>query len=80
MSGDQEDPKNFAGMREPSDATPGYYWARYRDEEEDPAAWVPVEWDGDEVYECGSEMSQALKDWELGPRLVPPEEKSEDSP
>ncbi len=79
MSGDQEDPKNFAGMREPSDATPGYYWARLF---EGGAFEVIRIGEGGYVYLADTRYADvpSLEDWDFGPRLKPPEEKSEDSP
>ncbi len=62
-----------------TDPEPGYYWARTRTESEADqhlALWEPIEiTEGLDVLVTGEEVPSTVQEWELGPRLEPPEEE-----
>lgn len=72
MNGDQQDSGNFASMREPSDVTPGYYWARYKSDGWEPVLVEKLE---DELFLLNfiDDKAWPVCDWTFGPRLEPPE-------
>lgn len=61
-----------------TDPKPGYYWARWK-ASRPTGGWHPIEYTdegaGWTVWQCGSDVATSLDDWELGPRLEPPEEE-----
>lgn len=65
-----------------SEITAGYYWARF---EGVGCGWEPVHvlanvYSSPLMERFGDAEPETLTGWEFGPRLEPPEEKSEDSP